>query len=53
LPKDANLNVLMSLEGAALDAQRAENWQAYENALRVMMRAGKREALRIEQERAA
>jgi hypothetical protein len=53
LPKDANIDVLAPHEDAALDAQRTGNWQAYENALRTMVRAGKREALRIERERAA
>ena len=53
MPRDANLDVLAPHEDAALEAQRAGDWQGYEEALREMMRAGKREALRLERERAA
>ncbi len=53
MPKDADLGVLAPHEDAALEAQRAGDFRRYEEALREMMRAGKREALRIERERAA
>ena len=53
LPADANLDVLAEYEDAAIAAQRAGDFPAYEEALREMMRAGKREALRLERERAA
>ena len=53
MPKDADLDVLAPHEDAAIAAQRAQDWPAYEEALREMMRTAKREALRLEQERAA
>ncbi len=46
MPKDADLDVLARYEDAAIAAQRAGDWQAYENALREMMRTAKREAQR-------
>ncbi len=46
MPKDANLEVLASHEDAAIAAQRAADWQAYEEALREMMRTARREAQR-------
>ena len=46
MPKDADLDALAPHEDAAIAAQRAGDWQAYEEALREMMRAAKREAQR-------
>ncbi len=46
MPKDANLDVLAPHEDAAIAAQRAGDWQAYEEALREMCRVAKREAIK-------
>jgi hypothetical protein len=46
MPKDANLDVLAPHEDAALEAQRAQNFPAYEEVLRQMCRVAKREAIK-------
>jgi hypothetical protein len=46
MPKDSDLDVLAPHEDAALEAQRAGDWQAYEEALREMCRTAKREAVK-------
>jgi len=45
IPLDANLDALTPHEDAALEAQRAGDFEAYQRALREMCRAAKREAL--------
>jgi hypothetical protein len=46
MPKDADLDVLAPHEDAAIAAQRAGDLQAYEEALRELMRTARREAFK-------
>ena len=46
MPKDANLDALAPHEDAAIAAQRAGDFAAYEEALRELMRTAKRESLK-------
>ena len=44
MPKDANLDMLAPHEDAAIAAQRAGDWPAYEEALRELCRTARRAA---------
>jgi len=45
MPRDANLDVLGEHEDAAIAAQRAGDFEAYQRAFREMCRTAKREVL--------
>ncbi len=46
MPPEANLDVLSEYEDAAIAAQRAGDWRAYQERLRQMCRTAKQEALK-------
>jgi hypothetical protein len=51
-PKDESLESLDGPQDAVLEAQSAGDWQAYEEALRELCRAAKREAIKAERVKA-
>jgi hypothetical protein len=46
-PDSADLEILEPYTAAAHEAERTGDWPAYENALRELMRAARREAMRV------